>query len=91
MEKNTIIKKTENFVKNLLSKEGTGHDWWHIERVRNNAKKQLDFSNCFSLSVLIFFTVSFSRIGLSFIPSYELISIFFTNIIFLYSCLFFKI
>jgi uncharacterized protein len=38
MNKNTIIKKTENFVKDLLNKEGTGHDWWHIERVRNNAK-----------------------------------------------------
>lgn len=75
MNKNTIIKKTENFVKDLLNKEGTGHDWWHIDRVRNNAKKQLDFSNCFSLYAI----------------RYEQISIFFTNIIFLYSCLFFKI
>jgi len=38
MNKNQIIKNTENFVKKALSKEGTGHDWWHIERVRNNAK-----------------------------------------------------
>lgn len=38
MNKNKIIKNTENFVKTALSGEGTGHDWWHIERVRNNAK-----------------------------------------------------
>lgn len=38
MNKNQIIKKTESFVKKALSGEGTGHDWWHIERVRNNAK-----------------------------------------------------
>jgi len=33
-----IIKNTEKFVKQALAKEGTGHDWWHIERVLNNAK-----------------------------------------------------
>jgi len=38
MNKKHIIKKTEIFVKKALSGEGTGHDWWHIERVRNNAK-----------------------------------------------------
>ncbi len=38
MNKDQIIKNTEIFVKKALSKEGTGHDWWHIERVRNNAK-----------------------------------------------------
>jgi len=38
MNKEQIIKSTEKFVKEKLSKEGTGHDWWHIERVRNNAK-----------------------------------------------------
>ena len=36
-KKETIIKNTENFVKKHLNKEGTGHDWWHIERVMNNA------------------------------------------------------
>lgn len=34
----SLISKTEEFVKERLSKEGTGHDWWHIERVRNNAR-----------------------------------------------------
>jgi uncharacterized protein len=38
MNKNQIIKNTEIFVKKALCKEGTGHDFWHIERVRNNAK-----------------------------------------------------
>ena len=31
------IQKTEGFVKNRLEGDGTGHDWWHIHRVRNTA------------------------------------------------------
>lgn len=38
MNKSKIIKNTTTFVREKLSKEGTGHDWWHIERVWNNAK-----------------------------------------------------
>ena len=38
MDKKKVLKQTESFVKKALSSEGTGHDWWHIERVRNNAK-----------------------------------------------------
>ena len=38
MKKEVIIKNTERFVKQCLAGEGTGHDWWHIERVRNNAE-----------------------------------------------------
>ncbi|MEK7642193.1 MAG: HD domain-containing protein [Patescibacteria group bacterium] len=38
MNKKQIIKRTEYFVRQALSGEGTGHDWWHIERVRNNAR-----------------------------------------------------
>ncbi len=38
MIKNIILKKTENFVKKKLANEGTGHDWWHIKRVINNAR-----------------------------------------------------
>lgn len=30
MNKLTILKHTENFVKKQLSGEGTGHDWWHV-------------------------------------------------------------
>lgn len=32
------LKKAGIFAKKLLGKEGTGHDWWHIERVLNNAR-----------------------------------------------------
>ena len=38
MNKKIIIKSTEAFVEKILAKEGTGHDWWHIVRVRNNAE-----------------------------------------------------
>jgi uncharacterized protein len=33
------IKQTEDYVQNLFENEGTGHDWWHIHRVRNVALK----------------------------------------------------
>lgn len=36
---NEIIKKTSEFVKTKLLTEGSGHDWWHIVRVWNNAKQ----------------------------------------------------
>jgi uncharacterized protein len=39
MNKNKIIEKTELFVKQTLSKDSTGHDWWHIHRVRNLSKR----------------------------------------------------
>jgi uncharacterized protein len=32
-----VIKKTEEYVHTTLEKEGSGHDWFHIQRVRNNA------------------------------------------------------
>ena len=33
-----LITKTADHVQSLLSGEGSGHDWWHILRVWNNAK-----------------------------------------------------
>ena len=33
-----ILEKTQTYVKDLLSGEGTGHDWWHILRVTKLAK-----------------------------------------------------
>ena len=39
MEKGIVIKKTEEFVRQRLEKEGTGHDWWHAHRVRMTALK----------------------------------------------------
>src|SRR5690348_12640708 len=32
-----IIEKTTDDVRRLLSGEGSGHDWFHVERVRNTA------------------------------------------------------
>lgn len=32
-----IISQTESFVREKLEGEGSGHDWWHIHRVRNTA------------------------------------------------------
>jgi len=37
MDKLGIVKQTEAFVRSKLSGESSGHDWWHIHRVRNNA------------------------------------------------------
>jgi uncharacterized protein len=33
MDKELIIEKTRQYVKEKLEGEGTGHDWWHTERV----------------------------------------------------------
>ncbi len=38
MSENEIIKQTAEFVKQKLEGEGSGHDWWHIYRVWQNAK-----------------------------------------------------
>ena len=39
MDRQKIIEKTEYFVKETISKDCTGHDWWHVHRVRNLAKR----------------------------------------------------
>lgn len=33
-----LLRKTEEFVKGRLYNDATGHDWWHIVRVLNNAQ-----------------------------------------------------
>lgn len=38
MGKKIIIENTKKFVKSKLENEGSGHDWYHIERVYNLAK-----------------------------------------------------
>lgn len=38
MNKSHIITHTETFAKDQLQGEGTGHDWWHVERVRATAR-----------------------------------------------------
>lgn len=37
--RNGIIQATENFVQIELSGDSTGHDWFHVDRVRRNALK----------------------------------------------------
>jgi uncharacterized protein len=37
-EQKIILQKTEGFVRKKLEGEGSGHDWWHIHRVVQNAK-----------------------------------------------------
>lgn len=37
MQKEEIIRKTADYVKSILADENSGHDWWHISRVWNNA------------------------------------------------------
>lgn len=33
------LKETENYIQKAFNSEGSGHDWWHIYRVRNMALK----------------------------------------------------
>ena len=37
MNQSEILRKTSDYVRGLLSDEGSGHDWFHVERVRNIA------------------------------------------------------
>lgn len=51
MDKNLIIEKTKEFVKNKLYGEGSGHDWFHIERVYNLSKYIAEKENADSFIV----------------------------------------
>lgn len=37
VEQQKVIVKTEEFVRARLSGDATGHDWWHVDRVRRTA------------------------------------------------------
>jgi len=39
IQEKEVLKRTEAHVKQLFEGEGSGHDWWHIYRVRNLALK----------------------------------------------------
>ena len=39
VQQNKVLEKTEKFIQNYFEGEGTGHDWWHIYRVRKMALK----------------------------------------------------
>ncbi len=34
---NNVLRKTQKLVRQKMLGEGSGHDWWHIDRVRRNA------------------------------------------------------
>lgn len=38
MSAKATLQRTEAFVKEKMAGESTGHDWWHVARVVNNAK-----------------------------------------------------
>ena len=46
MNQKEILNKIKVSVFNLLKDEGTGHDYFHIERVVNNTKKIIAHENC---------------------------------------------
>lgn len=40
-----IIRQTETHVRSVLEGDGSGHDWWHIDRVRNTAMHLAEVEN----------------------------------------------
>jgi uncharacterized protein len=36
-DREDILRRTEAFVRERMHGEGTGHDWWHVDRVRRTA------------------------------------------------------
>jgi uncharacterized protein len=56
MNREEIIKLTEEFVKQNLKGYDSGHDWWHIERVRTIAKfinEQEAIADPFTLEIAV--------------------------------------
>ncbi len=39
MDEKEIIKRTEEFIASVFSSDGSGHDWFHVDRVRKMALK----------------------------------------------------
>nr|WP_321354388.1 HD domain-containing protein [uncultured Draconibacterium sp.] len=37
IQQNELVLATENFIKQYFAPDSSGHDWWHIHRVRNMA------------------------------------------------------
>lgn len=52
MEENNLVVKTAQLVKKKFEKEGTGHDWWHIYRVWQMAKRIAAEENDVNLEVV---------------------------------------
>lgn len=47
------LSETENYIKSYFQDEGSGHDWWHIHRVRNIALKlaKTEGGNVFKIEI----------------------------------------
>jgi uncharacterized protein len=56
MDKTEILKATEEFVRNSMKGYDSGHDWWHIERVRKLAlfiNEQETLTDPFTLEIAV--------------------------------------
>ncbi|PQL95172.1 HD domain-containing protein [Apibacter adventoris] len=53
MNQTKHIKIIKEYVKEKLSMDSSGHDYWHIERVVNNAQKILPFETADNLKVIV--------------------------------------
>lgn len=51
MNKNQVVEKTRKYVEDTLKGEGSGHDWWHVYRVWNNAKLIANTEKCDEITV----------------------------------------
>lgn len=56
MNKKEIISVLEEYVKNSCRNEATGHDWWHIQRVYNNAVliNKKEKANMFIITIIVY-------------------------------------
>lgn len=56
MEKEEILNKIKQYVQESCRNDSTGHDWWHIQRVYNNAMllNQKEQANEFVLTIIVF-------------------------------------
>ena len=50
MDQSKILEEVKQYIKQTFLEEGTGHDYYHIERVVINAKKILMKENADSFS-----------------------------------------
>ena len=55
MEKEEILDKIKIYVQEVCKNDSTGHDWWHIQRVYNNAMliNKKEQANEFVLTVIV--------------------------------------
>lgn len=55
MHKEEIINIVKKYVKNICKDDSTGHDWWHIKRVYNNAMliNQKENANEFVITLIV--------------------------------------